>query len=79
MRTINCARMALAAGGYLATCGNAARYIHPRKPKAGVISLANARKLIELDRLEEFACGALWPYAEWWRPPTAGGSHAEKI
>lgn len=77
MDTVKAAREALAAGGYLSVCGNAARYRHPQKAKPGKIALREAQTL--LTELEEFACGANWPYPYWYRlPPNAQVNRPQK-
>lgn len=68
MGTTQAAKAALAAGGYLTICGSAARYRHPQKKTSGRISLAKAQGLA--DGLELFACGAKWPFADWYRTPS---------
>jgi hypothetical protein len=67
MDTVKAAIEAINSGGYIATCGNAARYRNPNKSKAGTISLKKAKAIVA--DLEHFACGALWPYADWYRQP----------
>ena len=71
MDTTKATVAALEAGGYLAICGNAARYRHPQKERPGKISLKKA-EAIAAD-LELFACGAFWPFADWYRLPSKLG------
>ena len=66
--TVKAANDALSAGGYLSICGNAARYRHPQKKKAGCIALAKAQTLAT--DLELFACGMYWPFPDWYRVKT---------
>lgn len=68
MDTTKAARAALEAGGYLAICGNAARYRHPQKEQPRKIAIKKAGAIAV--NLELFACGALWPFADWYRLPS---------
>ena len=67
--TLHRAESALEAGGRLVTCGNAARYVHPSDEKPRPIALHKAKQIIKWRELEEYACGARWPFASWWRLP----------
>ena len=66
MKTIDRARKALRAGGYITICGNAARFRAP-DGKPVPIRHATAVTLVKEDGLEHYANGCHWPYPSLFR------------
>lgn len=66
MKSVDRARKALRAGGWVSICGNAARICQPGKDPIP-IAHGVAISLVESDGLEHFADGHKWPYPSKYR------------
>lgn len=69
MKTIDLARKALQAGGYVTICGTSARFRAPGSA-AMPIRHSTAETLVQQDGLEHFADGCRWPFPSLYRIPT---------
>ena len=68
MKSIERARKALQAGGYITICGNSARFRVPGS-EAVPIRHSTAEALVQQDGLEHFADGFRWPFPRLYRTP----------